>query len=144
MLAKVTWNPSDRQLRQFGLCALGALPLLGWLALGRPVPSSWTVFEAAAFSVLTTGGLLSGLLAWLSPRTLKPAFLAATLATLPIGLVVGELLLLIVYFGVFTPVAILFRLIGRDALRRRFEPAAPSYWTLKQQPVDVQQYFRQS
>jgi hypothetical protein len=59
-------------------------------------------------------------------------------------MVVGELLLVVIYFGVFTPVALFFKLIRRDALARDFDPAASSYWTCKAQPADVQQYFRQS
>lgn len=71
-------------------------------------------------------------------------FLAATLVTLPIGMVVSELAMLLIYFAVFTPMAILFRLLGRDALQRRFEPAATSYWVPRNQPSGPEQYFRQS
>ncbi len=144
MLVKITWNPSDRQLRQFGVCALVALPLLGWFVVGPTDPTTWIASQAGVYGLFTALALLGGLLAWLRPKTLKPAFLAATLVTLPIGIVVGELLLLIIFFGIFTPVATLFRLMGRDALDRRFDPPASSYWSPKSQPTDVQQYFRQS
>jgi hypothetical protein len=144
MLAKITWNPSDRQLRQFAICALVALPLVGWFVLGRTDPTTWSVSQVAVYSVFATLALVGGLLAWLRPRALKLAFLGATLATMPIGMVIGELLLLIIFFGIFTPVALLFGLLGRDALNRRFEPGAASYWSTKSQPADVQQYFRQS
>ena len=144
MLAKIPWNPTDRQLRQFGACALVALPLLGWLALGRSDPTTWTAEQTSIFVVFAVSAGLGGLLAWCRPRALKYPFLAATLLTMPIGMVVGELLLLIIYFAIFTPVALWFRLIGRDALKRRLEPDSASYWTPKAQPTDVQQYFRQS
>ena len=32
------------------------------------------------------------------------------------------------FFAVVTPVGVVMRLIGRDRLRLRFEPAEPSYW----------------
>jgi hypothetical protein len=144
MLAKIPWNPSDRQLRQFGGCALLALPLLGWLALGRRTPMTWTAPDAAAFSIFTACGVLGGLLAWCSPRSLKVPFLTTTLITLPIGLVVGELLLFAIFFGIFTPVALFFRLIGRDALERRFDANTSSYWTRKARPASAEQYFHQS
>ena len=144
MLVKMTWNPSNRQLRQFGVCALLALPLLGWMVLGRTSPASWTSAQTAVFGAFAALGLLGGLLAVLWPQALKPAFVALTLATMPIGLIVGELVLLIIYFAVFTPVALLFCLIGRDALERRFEPNRTSYWAPKTQATDVRQYFRQS
>jgi hypothetical protein len=144
MLVKMTWSPSERQLRQFGVCALVAMPLLGWLVLGRSNPATWDSSQAAVFGMFSTLGLIGGALGWLHPKGLRLAFVAASLATIPVGMVVGELMLLIVYFGIFTPVAALFRLIGRDALQRRFDPAAPSYWTPKAQAVNAQQYFRQS
>lgn len=144
MLVKISWNPSDRQLGQFGACALAGLPLLGWLALGRTAPANWSAIDLAAFSVFAAVGLLGGLLAWLSPRSLRIAFIAAMLITLPIGVVLGELLLLAVYFGIFTPVGLIFRLIGRDALLRRLDAGAASYWAPKAQAANAEQYFRQS
>jgi len=135
MIARMTWNPTVRQLRQFGVCALIALPLLGWTMMER---------GAAVFAVLTGLGVLGGVLAWLRPAALKHPFIGLTLLTLPIGLVLGEVLLLAIYFGIFTPVALVFRVVGRDALKRRFEPRAASYWTPKTQAKDVSQYFRQS
>jgi hypothetical protein len=42
--------------------------------------------------------------------------------------IVSPLMLGLIYFGVFTPVALFFRLRGRDVLNRKFEPSQPSYW----------------
>jgi hypothetical protein len=144
MLVKISWDPTEKQLRQFGACALLALPLLGWLALGRTAPDDWNAAELVAFCVCAGVGVLWGLLAWLSPQSLRVAFWFATLIALPIGVVLGELLLAALYFGIFTPVALFFRLIGRDALHRRLDAGAPSYWAAKAQAVGAEQYFRQS
>ncbi len=144
MLVKMTWSPSERQLRQFGLCALVAMPLMGWIALGRTTPGAWESNQVLVFAGFASLGLLGGVLGALRPSSLKLAFIAATLLTIPLGMVVGELMLLHMYFAVYTPVAVLFRLIGRDALQRRFEPAAASYWVAKGQAANAQQYFRQS
>jgi hypothetical protein len=59
-------------------------------------------------------------------------------------LVVGEVLLLVIYFLVFTPVAMLFRIIGRDALARKIDRGAATYWRAKESRADVESYFRQS
>ena len=144
MLVKMDWNPGERQLRQFGLCALAAMPLMGWIVLGRTAPNTWELPQTLLFAAFAMLGLLGGLLGALRPRSLKLAFIGATVLTMPIGMVLGEVMLVIMYFGVFTPVAALFRLIGRDALHRRFDPAAPSYWAPKARAADAQQYFRQS
>ena len=144
MLAKMTWKPADRQLRQFGVCAAIALPILGWLFLGRGDPRAWRETQPAIFGALLALAVLAGLLAYARPRALRWPFVGATLVTLPIGLVLGELLLLVLFFGIFTPMAFLFRLIRRDALQRWFDSSATSYWTAKTQATDPQQYFRQS
>ena len=46
-------------------------------------------------------------------------------------------------YGIFTPMALVFRLIGRDALARR-RVNAQTYWAPKAAPTDVKSYFRQS
>ena len=42
--------------------------------------------------------------------------------------VVSPVILGLIYFAVFTPVALFFAVSGRDALNRKFEPSKPSYW----------------
>ncbi len=49
----------------------------------------------------------------------------------------------LLYYGLFTPVALIFRIMGRDALDRRFEPDAATYWTKRKPVTDRKQYFRQ-
>jgi hypothetical protein len=144
MLVKMDWNPGERQLRQFGLCAAVAMPLMGWFVLGRTAPATWNPSQVSLFAAFAILGLLGSVLGALWPKRLKLVFIAATLLTIPIGVVLGELMLLVMYFAIFTPVALLFRLLGRDALQRRFEPAAPSYWAPKARAASAQQYFRQS
>src|SRR5690349_3541078 len=123
-LIKIDWNPPDRQLKQFGYAALVALPLIAWMLLGWTSPSAWTSADATFFWAFAGVGGLFAALALVWPAGLKPVFVGATVVTLPIGMVISEAVLLLIYFVVFTPVALIFRLIGRDALERRLQPAA--------------------
>ncbi|QDU62996.1 hypothetical protein Pan216_38700 [Planctomycetes bacterium Pan216] len=132
-LIGMNWSPNDRQLRQFGLIAAVALPLIAWLWGGG---SGWIVAGGAVGTALAAIG-------WLAPRALKPLFLGLSLVTLPIGLVVGELVLAAIYFGLFMPIAILFRLVGRDALERRIDRSATTYWQPKKRPAGPASYFNQ-
>lgn len=144
-LVEIDWQPSERQLRQFGWIALVGLPLAGWLFSGRPWPiASATSLQMTVITVLAGAGVACAALAAVRPRLLRLPFLGAMLLALPIGLVVSELMLVAIYFLVFAPVALLFKLIGRDALDRRFDRAAASYWRPKAQPHGVESYFRQS
>lgn len=56
--------------------------------------------------------------------------------------IVSPVVLGLIYFAVFTPVAVVMRLAGRDAMRRRFEPARPSYWVPREPPGPREDSFR--
>ena len=133
-LVQMNWRPSNRQLRQFGLISLAALPLIGWWWGG----GLWVVGGlAAAGACIASLGLI-----W--PRSLRPIFVAFSLISLPIGLVVGELTLMFIFFGVFLPLGLLFRVAGRDALHLRSNRGSESYWQPKPQPAGPATYYRQS
>lgn len=135
------WNPTDRQLRQFGVACLVFLPLIAWLATGKP--RTLAAANRPVLGGVAAFGLLLAIISLLKPRVIKPLFVGATLVSLPIGMVVGELVLLLMFLLVFTPIALIFRLIGRDALQRKIDRNATSYWQPKAQPRDAASYYRQ-
>lgn len=131
-LNQIHWSPTNRQLRQFGLLCLLVLPLVAWTSgLG-------TTGTSAAGIV----GFALALLAWQLPRWLRPIYVGAMLITAPIGLVIGELAMLIIYFGVFLPIGLVFRLIGRDALGLRVDRQTDSYWHVKDDVSNAASYYR--
>jgi hypothetical protein len=137
LLEEQTTSASGSTLRQFaGLWVL----FFGWLACWQSV---WRghVAWAIVFAALALAVGLRGLI-W--PQTIRPVFALLTAVTLPIGWVMSRVILAVLFYGVFTPVAIFFRLIGRDILGRRPAPNCTTYWTPKPAPSDVQSYFRQS
>jgi hypothetical protein len=134
MLVEINWKPTVRQLRQFGLTCLVALPTLGWLWGGSGPVIGW-------LAAVGLGLALAGLI-W--PRSVRPLFLALMIVTIPIGTVVGELAMLLIYLAVFFPMAIIFRLMKRDALQRSFDRQAASYWQPKECPRPPASYYRQS
>lgn len=71
-------------------------------------------------------------------RRLHVAWMAVTW---PTRWLTTWLLLAAVYYTVFTPLALVFRLIGRDALRLR-RRQCESYWIPKLVRADVRTYFR--
>jgi len=140
-LIELNRNPTDRQLKQFGIAALVFLPFIGWLATGKP-----RTLDAASFAVLgglAAVGLATAVLGFIKPKALRPLFVGASLVTLPIGMVVGEAVLLVIFYGLFAPMGLLFRLIGRDALQCRLDRDAKTYWQPKRQPDSPARYYRQ-
>jgi hypothetical protein len=133
-IVDVNWDPSRAQLRQFGIGCLFALPTGGWL-LGLDL---WAVGLAGVI------GLALALSSWLHPRVLRPLFIGWTVLFLPLAVIVGELALLVTYFGLFVPIGLMLRLTGRDTLRRSIDRDATSYWTARKKTHDATRYFRQS
>jgi len=83
-------------------------------------------------------------MALLAPRLLKPVFVGLSVLTIPIGLIVGELMMLMIYFGMFLPMAIVFKILGRDALQRKLPENVSSCWQKRAPPSGVRRYYRQS
>src|SRR5436309_1699313 len=111
----ISWKPSTRTLRQFAgvwLLALGGLACWHGLVRGHP-----TLGSVLALLAVTVGPL--GLL---KPQAIRPVFIFAMIVAFPIGWLVSRLLLACLYYGIFTPVGLLFKLIGRDVLARRPRP----------------------
>ena len=131
----INWTPDRKALAEFseaGMFALGmvAAPLAYFR--GRPG-------LAVAFWCLAVLGRLVGLV---RPDWLRPVFLGLTLATWPLGWVISRVALGMLYFLIFTPIALTFRLIGRDALRRKTDPSAKSYWEPYRPNRGLDRYLR--
>ena len=58
-----------------------------------------------------------------------------------LGKVVSPILLSLLFFSIFVPVSLLFKLIGRDELKLRRVPST-SYWVEKKERVHVPRSFR--
>jgi hypothetical protein len=129
-------DPPQRMLRQFAgmwLLLLGALG--AW--------QEWARENHTAAMILALVALAVGVPGLLRPSLVRPVFVGAMIVTFPIGWVVSKTLLAVVYYGLFTPIALAFRLTGRDVLARRRNPAATTYWAPKPAATDPRSYFRQ-
>jgi hypothetical protein len=56
--------------------------------------------------------------------------------------IVSPVVLGLIFYGVFTPVAFVMRMAGRDAMKRKFEPTAPTYWIGRDPPGPAADSFR--
>ena len=131
----VTARPHDKMLRQFaGLCLL----VFPGLALWRVWRGQPDMIAAA----LTAAGVLVGAVGLARPPAVRWVFTGWMILAFPIGWVISRIALGLLFFGLITPIALVFRLLGRDVLRRR-RPPGTSYWSTKARPADVREYFRQ-
>ncbi len=129
-------DPSRKILRQFAGAWL--VFFLAWaahqgLAKGR-------LQFGLALAVMAVGVGLVGLI---RPGAVRWLFVGWMVLAFPIGWLISQLTLLVMFYGMLTPIALFFRLTGRDALCRKPTPGVASYWTAKPQPRDMRRYFRQ-
>jgi hypothetical protein len=134
--ADIPFDASQRTLRQFAglwlifLCGLAFY----W--------GYWREFTLVGW-ILAIVGVTFGTLGLLSPQAMRPIWVGALVVTFPIGWTVTHILLAVLYYGMFTPLALVFRLIGRDLLARHHAPETDTYWTPKPAVTDVRRYYRQ-
>jgi hypothetical protein len=114
--------PSDRS---FGWTFTGLFALVSFF-------HPWLLALAAATAVVTMVRSQ-----WLTP--LKRAWMK--LGAL-MHHVVSPVMMGLIFFGVFTPVSLVMRAIGRDAMKRRFEPQRASYWENRTPPGPADNSFR--
>lgn len=130
------WYPTTGQLRQFAVISLVGFGLVGVLFW------RWTASaQAAAVCGLIGAGVF--LVGVPFPGAVRPVYVLLTAVALPIGWLVSQVLLRVVFYGVLTPLGILLKMTGRDPLRLR-RPQLDSYWQKHEAPADPISYFRQT
>ena len=138
----VDWNPDRKTLRQFGWVALFGFGLIGALVAWRTGAFSGSGRWTAA-GVLWTLAIACPVLSIARPELLRFIYLPLMAIALPIGLVVGTLLLLLTFVLIFTPLALWFRVIRRDELHLSPDPDASTYWRPAESGRTPESYYRQ-
>ena len=111
--------------RSFGWAFTGFFLLVGIFGIWRSNPvMSWLFALAGLFAVITLTRAQ-----WLEPLNRAWMKFGALMNAVVSPVVLGA-----IFFGVFTPAGFVMRLVGRDAMARRFDPAAKSYW-VKRDPA---------
>ena len=59
-----------------------------------------------------------------------------------LGMIVSPIVLGIIFFGLFTPIAMLMRLCGRDELRLKFTQKT-SHWILRKESINAESFKNQ-
>jgi len=129
------FNPTTSQLRQFAWAAPIGFGLLGFLIhrFGAPMYSTWI---GVGFGLVV---LLAGLA---RPTSIRLVFLLLMLLAMPIGWVVSNVFIAIFYFLLLTPLALVFRIAGRDPLSVRTKAGATA-WEPRRKHDGTASYYRQ-
>lgn len=117
------------ELRNFGLIlAAGIIVFFGLLFPlmkgGGIRPLSWPWLSALVLAAISLT----------IPGVLRPLHRAWMFVGGILGYINTRIILGIIYLAIFTPISILFKLLGKDHLRRTYQPGAKSYRIDSRQP----------
>jgi len=133
----VNLNPSRNELRLFAVLQILFFGLISFMLWRKGTISPETVWVIVGLS-----GVL-GVAGFVGPKLIRPVYVVWMLAVLPIGWTVSHLVIVIIFYLVITPVALIMKLCGRDPMQRKFDPAAKTYWQPRSTEADTKRYFRQ-
>ena len=139
--AEINWHPDIAERRSFARSWVFGFPMLAAVCalVSRWKHGAWPVW--ALWLAVIGGGL--GALLWIAPLLARPFYTVWHFVGCCVGFVVGNAVFIAVYYLVVTPVGLLLRALGRDAMQREFDRAAPTYWQPVKKNVDAASYFRQ-
>jgi len=162
----IDWKPDSKKLKEFGWVSAIGFAVIGFLVLptvarlhnrkgievegelaadGSPLlePYAWMDWNWTISFVLLGIGLLIWIISLISTKAVKPIYLFWMAVAFPIGWCISHLILGLLYFGLFTPMALFFKLTGRDALAREIDKDAKSYWVEREGKIPNERYVRQ-
>lgn len=144
-MVELNFNPDTDTLRRFGFIALGGFGLLAVLAYTESLLFAFGLGGArtTVAGALAGVGVVSAFLSIVAPRANRAVFVGLSVLTFPIGFVVSHVIMGILFFLVITPIAIVFRIMGRDTLLRSYDEAATSYWIDAKPNRGNESYFKQ-
>lgn len=114
--------PSDRS---FGLTFAVVFALIG----------AWALWKSSIYStVLLAVAAAFLLVALVFPRLLHPLNVVWMRFGMLLNRVVSPIVMGVIFFGMLSPMAAVFRLRGRDVLQRRIDATRASYWIARTPP----------
>jgi len=129
-------RPTPKQLRWFGV-----IMFVFFSAVAGAVCFKLHA-RAVAFALVGVGAVFA--LLFYAVRALRvPMYLAWMRVFFPVGWLVSNAIVAVIYYLIVTPIGLIMRLVGRDPMRRRFDRNAGTYWVALRRNDALSQYFRQ-
>lgn len=128
--------PTKKELRKFGIAMALFLGAIASIRLWRGHPVSARVLYALVVYALLSIAFL--------PAALRPTYRILMKVAHALGWFNTRLILVVLFYLVFTPIGLVLRLFGKDLLNRKIDPEAESYWIPRpKEPFDRKRYERQ-
>ena len=131
------WNPSKKELRIFS-----ALQILFFALVAFVIVRKHTETLDVPVMIVSVSAVV-GILGMIFTPLIRVVYVVWMAILFPVGWVVSHVLMGIVFYLVFTPIAVLMRIVGYDPMKRKFEPDAKTYWVRRQPRSETAHYFKQ-
>ena len=143
-LVEINWRPEAGELRKFGLAMIIGFGVIGLIVyLNAAHSAGWRDWSVGSLPLVLwiTGGA-TGLLALSGTKAALPVYWAWMGIAFVMGNIVSRLFLMLLYYGMITPMGFCMRLRGRDKLMLH-RGEARSYWLDVPEVKDKSRYQRQ-
>lgn len=142
---EINWKPGESELRKFAISLMIGLPVISAVFIAIQWIRTGQLPEGNGNGLMMLGGfgLSVGFVCYFIHSIARPLYMVWYALACCIGIVMANLLFALVFFGLFTPMGLFMRLIGRDALRLKFQRGTPTYWQDAEAAPSPAQYFRQ-
>lgn len=125
-------NSADKELRSFAFILSCVLGFLGGLVLWRKGEMGYLLWVIGM--VILSLGLLK-------PRVLGPIHKGWVNISFVMGFFMTHLILALVYYLIFTPMALVMRALGKDPLRLKHNGNAQSYWIERRETQSTRESY---
>ena len=135
-LIEINKDPSQNELRWFGVMFLAFFGVIGGIAMWR--------FDAQRVAIILwiAAAIVTALYYAIAPIR-KPLFVGWMLAAYPIGLTISLVIMAITYYLVLTPIGFMIRLFGIKSFDVGIRREATSYWIPHKPASNRKRYFQQ-
>jgi len=119
-LVDINFDPSKKELLEFGrtmIIGFSIFALIAYFGLAKPsIALGLFIFGCVSFGLSFLGkAALVVYVPWMGI-----AFV--------MGTIVSNLILALLFYGMITPIALCFKLMGRDPMNRSFDKKPTTYW----------------
>ncbi len=124
MLAQEIKNipTTPHELKRFGL-------MMGLILFAIAVYLFWK--EKGGYPYFAAVGAIFAGTGLLQPKLLRPVYQGWMTLAVIMGFVMTRVILTVLFFGLFTPMALIAKLLGKDLLQQRWDKNARTYWVMR-------------
>jgi hypothetical protein len=139
---QVNWKPDTTALRSFAKSLVIGFPIIALvlLVISRLWTGEWAYAGPAKIASI---GVCAGLLFLCLPFIARPFYFVWYSISCVIGLIMGNVLLTVFYFSLFTLIGFLRRTIGTSPIKLKLDRNSKTYWQDAGPPPSAASYFNQ-